>query len=166
MSLTMTMTAQFRGSNTAASDLTSLNEDVAIAFSQAITNGTGSNQANQFWSDQRTLLASASETLDLSGSLVSSFGSTIVGTKLKGIIISAAAANTNNVIVGNNAANDLVWCFGAVTHTLVIPPGGCFAFYNPGNGFTITAGTGDLIKVANSAAGTSVTYNVAMVLVA
>jgi hypothetical protein len=42
-----------------------------------LANGTGANQANQLFHDQRSLAAGASENLDLAGSLIDAFGRVI-----------------------------------------------------------------------------------------
>lgn len=128
------------------------------------TDGTGANQAKTVFTDIRTLAASASENLDLAGGLVDAFGNTITFTKVKAILVQADPANTNNVVIGNAASNGFVGPFGAGTHTLAIPPGGAAALIAPDvNGWTVTAGTGDLLKVLNSAGGTGVNYTITII---
>jgi hypothetical protein len=121
--------------------------------------GTGANQITQAFMDNRTLAASANEDLDLSGSLINALGQTLLFTKIRGLIVRAAAANTNNVIVGGATSNALATFFGAATHTLTVRPGGLIALIAPDTtGYAVTAGTGDLLRIANSGAGTSVSY--------
>lgn len=128
------------------------------------TNGNAANQASQVFTDTRTLAASASEDLDLNGTLLNAFGQTVNFTKVRALIIQAAAGNTNNVIVGGAAANQFASMFGAATHTLIIRPGGAVALIAPDTtGYTVTAATGDLLKIANSAAGSTVDYTITVI---
>jgi hypothetical protein len=125
--------------------------------------GTGANQADKIFADQRTLTASSTEDLDIAaGGLVDAFGVTFTVARVRALLVEAAAANTNNVIVGGDANS--VPFFGAATHTVSVRPGGLLALFAPdATGYAVTTGTGDIIQVANSGAGTSVTYNIVIV---
>lgn len=126
--------------------------------------GHWATQADRLFTDNRTLSASASEDLDLAGVLTDAFGATLTFARIKGLVIKAATANTNNVIVGNAASNGFItWCGGA-TNTVTVRPGGVFALWAPdATAYAVTAGTGDLLHIANSGAGTSVTYDVILI---
>lgn len=137
---------------------------LSYSKSLSLASGTGANQANQIFHDQRTLDASASEDLDLSGSLTNAFGASVVFTKLKAIIIFAAAANTNNVLVGGASATQVASIFSAVNDVLVIRPGGLFVLTAPDlTGMAVAGGTADLLKIANSSSGTAVTYDIVLI---
>ncbi|MCL4822566.1 MAG: hypothetical protein KJ067_25870, partial [Vicinamibacteria bacterium] len=110
--------------------------------------------------DRRTLAASANEDLDLAGSLVDAFGAVVSFAKVRALRIKAAPENTNNVVVKPGAANGFLGPFGAAAHTLTLPPGGEVLLVAPVAGWTVTPATGDLLNVANSGAGTSVTYEI------
>lgn len=125
----------------------------------SLGDGTAANQANRLFSDRRTLAASATENLDLAGVLTDAFGASLTFVKVKAILITASAANTNNVNVSREATNG-VPVFLAAGDGVPVLPGGVFLWVAPGAGVTVTPGTGDLLTVANSAAGTSVTYDV------
>lgn len=114
-------------------------------------------QANVLFSDRRTLAASATENLDLLGQLTDAFGATVNAAEVVAIYIAADPANTNSIIVGN-VANGFVGPLGA-TGTYTITPGEFYLAISRA-GWPATAGTADLLKVANSAAGTPVTYDV------
>jgi hypothetical protein len=138
-----------------------------LDYKQLLTmsSGTGSNQADKLWiSTGRTLAASTAEDLDLAGTLTDVFGATITMARVKGLIIAASAANTNNVIVGNAASNGFISWVGAAAHTVTVRPGGVLALFAPdATAYTVTSGTGDLLHVANGAAGSAVTYDVAVI---
>lgn len=128
-----------------------------------LSNGTGANSADLMFHDQRTIAASSNEDLDLAGSLAGPFGASQVFVELRAILISAAAANTNNVRVTRPASNG-VPLFLAASDGIDVPPGGVFLWSCPADGkVAVTAGTGDLINIANSSSGTSVTYDVVII---
>ncbi len=128
------------------------------------TDGSGASQSEAVFHDKRTLSASATEDLDLAGSLVDAFGDTITFTAIKALIVKADATNTNDVHVGGAASNALVNWVGDATDIVVVKPGGLLALIaEDATGYTITAGTADILKIANSAAGTDVTYEIILV---
>jgi hypothetical protein len=130
------------------------------AVAKEFANGTSSGQVSKLFSDSRTLAASASESLDLSGALVDALGQATVFTVVKAIMVKAAAGNANNVVVGGAASNAFVGPFADATDKIAVPPGGMLLLVHPGAGWTVTSGTGDLLQIANSGAGTSVDYDV------
>lgn len=158
-SLTVSILSQIKNAGDLATALDRLEKN----YSLALTDGTGANQAKNHWHDQRTLAASASESLDLAGGLTNLLGEVLTFTKIKAIFIFAATANTNNVEVGGAAANAFP-LFKDATDIYPAPPGGIFLVTFPdANGKAVTAGTGDLLKIANSGAGTGVTYDIVIV---
>ncbi|MEU3161973.1 hypothetical protein ACPCAJ_21050 [Streptomyces griseoincarnatus] len=134
----------------------------SLKRSMSLGNGTGAGNADRVFSDRRTLAASASEDLDLAGVLLDAFGAAITFARVKGLVIAAAAGNSNNVVVGAASSNAWATLLGA-THTLTLRPG-AFVAVGTGaadaTGYAVTASTGDLLKVANSGAGSSVTYDI------
>lgn len=132
-----------------------------------LINGTGAvaGQADRLFYDQRTLAPSATEDFDLTGVQVDAFGVAITLARIKAIFISAVAANTNNVIVGAASANQWVTLLNA-TGTVTLRPGATFAAFAgaaDAAGYLVTGATGDLLKVANSGAGTSVDYEIVII---
>jgi hypothetical protein len=149
-----------------ALDLTTAQASLNIQRGQAFDAGTGAGQVDRVFSDTRTLTASSSEDLDLAGALTDALGGTTVFARIKAILVAAAAGNTNNVIVGGVANAWATLLSPAATGLITLRPGAGFAAWCGGadaTGFAITAGTGDLLHVANSAAGTSVTYDVVVI---
>ena len=143
--------------------LSTVTDPVTKDYTQLLSSGTGSNQASNQFHDQRTLTASSSENLDLAGALTNGFGQTLTFTAIKAIIIHASSANTNNVVVGGAGSNGFTTWSTATDSTVSLPPNGTLILVNPGSGWSVTAGTGDLLKVANSGAGTSVVYDVILI---
>jgi hypothetical protein len=93
--------------------------------------------------------------------LTNAFGAVLTFTKIKALIIRAAAGNTNDIVVGNAASNGFISPFGALAHTVKVKPGGLFVLVAPDvNGYAVVAATGDLLHVANGGAGTPVSYDI------
>lgn len=128
-----------------------------------IPNGTGIGQADRVYHKTITLAASANQDIDLNGALLDALGGPAVFAKVKAIAVRARDTNTNNVVVGGASANGFVGPFGAVAHTVAVPPGGMFVISAPGAGWNVTAATADLLRVANSGAGTSVTLDIVVI---
>lgn len=130
-----------------------------------LLDGTAINQATQFFSDRRTLTASSNETLDLNGTALKNvFGDNFSVTRVVAVIVIAAAANVNDVLVGPNSSNGFVTPFNAAADRIKVKPNGFMALVAPdATAYAVTAGTGDLLYVANSAGGSSVTYDVIII---
>lgn len=144
-------------------DLASLTQVLNYSQTYTLANGTSADQANMMWADTRTLTASSSENLDVYGGLTNAFGDTISFTRLKGIIIFAAATNTNNVLLGGDSAS-VASIFSNINDIAIIRPGGFLALCSPdATGYAVTATTADILKVANSAGTTSVTYDIILI---
>jgi hypothetical protein len=156
-----------RSDLTRVDDLNTPASILAFAATVLLLNGSGLNQADRVWHDQRNLAASATENLDLSGSLVDSLGGPFVLTKLKLIVVQGLVSNANNVNVGG-VTNGVAGVFGdAATDFAVARPGGLFIWAAPdATAAPVVAGTGDLLKVANSAGGTGVDYKIILAGVA
>jgi hypothetical protein len=133
------------------------------AYGSALTNGTGAGNADLVYWGQRTLVASAAEDLDLAGVLLDPLGNTLTFVRIKALVIAAASGNTNNVVVGNAAANGVAGLFGALTHTAIVRPGAAICWVcgsADATGYVVTATTADLLHIANSAGSSPVTYDV------
>jgi len=121
--------------------------------------GTVANQANQMFADSRTLAGSASESLDLSGSLTNAFGETIALTRIVALYIENTST-TDSIEVGGAASNAVASIFGATADTIKIRPGGFLLLGGADvTGYAVVAATADLLKVANLGAG-STTYKI------
>lgn len=163
MALSTDLTLRLAANLTNPLDLSTPVDALVKAITLSLTSGTGASQANMMWHDQRTLAASATEDLDLAGSLTNGFGATQTFARVKLILVSAAAANTNNVQVTRPASNG-VPLFLAAGDGLAVRPGGVFLLAaTDSTSVAVTAGTGDLITFTNSAGSTSVTYDVVII---
>ncbi len=150
------ITADLVGDN----DLGSRDYHLAYSKVMQLAHGTAANQANQIWTDKRNLGVSATEDLDLYGVLVSPLGTTLNFTKIKCIFVYAYSTNTNNVIIGGNAAGLVNWV-GNKNDVINLRPGSFMCLTAPDNtGYGVTTSTGDILTITNSSSGTAVDYDI------
>ena len=148
--------------NRLATDFGERAGDVPFSVTKALTDGVAANQIQKVFFDTRTLAASANEDLDLNGSaLQDTLGANLALTSVKLIAIKAADANTNNVVYKPAASNGFLGPLGAAANTITLKPGQVWVITDfSAAGWTVTPATADLINLANSGAGTSVTYDI------
>ncbi len=162
------MSLQLLAKFSSALDLKTAVADLNFARGSALDSGTGVGQADRIWDDTRTLGASATEDLDLSGAaLLDPTGAAVVFARVKFLAVFAAAANVNEVLVGANVVNGwatLISPNGAAGGVIHVRPGTGFAAWaTDATGYVVTAGTGDLLHIANGGAGTGVTYDIVVI---
>lgn len=164
MPLKSTLAVAASATLTGSTDLASVSSPLNFSRSLNLASGTGAGKADRLFSDRRTLAASATEDLDLSGALLDALGGAAAFVRIKGLIISASKDNTNNVVIGAAAANAWASLLNT-TGTITLRPGAVAAFMAGATdtGWSVTAGTGDILKVANSAGSTGVTYDIVVV---
>lgn len=162
MALSATIKAGIQASQTNVLDLGTATFPLSVLESLSLTDGTGADQADRIFSDERTLAASASEDLDLSGSLTNAFG-TVTFARIKAVLVIADSGNTNNVNVSRPASNG-VPLFLAASDGIGVRPGGVLLWAcTDATGVAVTAGTGDLLTIANSSSGSAVTYRIIII---
>ena len=161
-SLSGTLSISVSITHTGDSDTSTLTDSIVGAIeSWTITNGTGANQANVIWHDQRTLAASTGEDLDLSGVLTDSFGVSVALVRVKAIIVSAAAANGGLIQVGGASATQFINWVADASDIIQIRAGGFMMLVAPdATAYAVTAGTGDLLKIANTDGAATGTYDI------
>lgn len=164
MSLTTRVGVTLDATQYAARDLGTARFPVKYAKALQLATGTGANQADQLWSDTRTIAASGTDPLDLAGSLVDALGTTLTFARVKGLIVYAAAGNVNDVVIGGAASNTFVGPFVDATDKVKVRPGGLLVLMAPAaTAYPVTASTGDQLLIANSGGTTSVTYDVVII---
>lgn len=137
--------------------------NASIDRSLAFTPGTDAvTKADILYKADRTLVASATEDLDLAGVLATALGVTIAAAEICAIIIEAAAGNTNDVVFGPTAAVGALGPFSDITDRLKVAPGD-FHVLTCKRGWTITAATADKMTFTNGAGGTPVTYTLTLI---
>lgn len=148
-----------RGVLTSDLDLVDVSAPLVQQTILQFSNGVGANQANVIWSDRRTLTASTTEDLDFAaGGLVDALGVAVAPAKIRAVFISSSSLNVQNITLFGDAAS--IPFLGTAATTVTLKPGGIYLQVAPDvGGIAVTAGTGDIIQVANGA-GVSVTYDI------
>jgi hypothetical protein len=164
MPLNLTIETRLNGSYTGTADLGT----PTFAFDQTqrkvLDSGVGANQADVLWSDERTVTTGATDSIDLAGALSGLLGGTVTFVRVKGIRIrnsnNAGTANTTNLTVQRPAANGAPLFVAASDAIAALPPDGEILISWPSAaGVVVTAGTGDLLEIVNSA-GASAVYRI------
>lgn len=162
MAVTATLRAKFTARQVGTNDLGGPEYNPTIEKILTFASGTGANQADIVWADTRSVAASSSEDLDLAGVLADAFGATVAAAELVAILVTADAANVNNVVVGD--ATSPIPLFGGTNPTFAVKPGGFFfvAAPNAAGLLTVGAGSTDDLKITNSSSGSAVVYTIAI----
>ena len=131
-----------------------------VDFTKAFSSGTGADKINNQFFDLRSLADGANEELDLSGGLTDALGNTITFTKVRMFAIRSTSTNTTNLTIGGAAANAFDDWVSAAADSIELKPGGVLLLMAPNvDGYTVTGGSADLLKVVN-AAGAIATYDI------
>lgn len=164
MDLAARLNLSLTGEQTNPLDLGTGSFQFAASLIKNLTSGTGADQADVLFTDERSLATGANEDLDVAAALAGAFGVAAVFAKLKGILILCSTANTTRLTISRPASNG-VPMFAAASDALAgLAAGGVFLLWDPSAaGFAaVTAGTGDLINIAN-ASGATATYKVVLI---
>jgi hypothetical protein len=148
-----------------ALDVGTASANLQRSYGASLTDGAAAGMANVAWWSSRTLTASSTETLDFAGTLLDRFGAVITFARLKVLVVYALPTNTNNVIIGGGTTT-FTGLFGATTHTTILRPGTVWSVVTgvaDAIGYAVTAGSTDLLQVANSSSGSSVVYEIAAI---
>jgi hypothetical protein len=138
--------------------------DMPAAYNKffSILNGTGAGKANAIFMQTFTIAPSGSpNSHDLNGVLTDVYGDVINFTKVKALLVAAAAANADNVLVGGAASDAASAFFGDPSDILVVHPGGLILLIAT-DGYIIIPSTADILKIADAAAA-GVTYDLLVI---
>lgn len=163
MALSTKLVAQVVATLTDSLDLGTASAPLDYTKRITLTDGTGANQADKLWHDQRVIAASATDTLDLAGTLVDALGDTVTLARVKAVLVVADAANGDDVNVQQPATNG-VPLFLAAGDGIGVKPGGAFLWVAPdADGVVVTDGTGDLLDLVNVNAAGQATVDIVIV---
>lgn len=120
--------------------------------------GTGALLANTWYRAKRTLAGSTGESIDLAGGITNPFGETITFTRIVAVIVAIVEPNGTKAVRVGPAAVSNAWVgpFGSGNDYVTVKYWQAFVD-NSAAGFTVTAGTGDLLRISNPGA-TSLDY--------
>jgi hypothetical protein len=114
------------------------------------TDGVGALQGDRLFSGKRTL-SGTTDNLDLAGVLADAYGGTLTLARVK--VLYVYNSGLNDIVVGAGT-NPWVGLLNS-TGTFTLPPGGLAVFVNPtAAGWTVTAATGDILKITGTSGQT------------
>ena len=137
--------------------------DQTIELFKILQNGTTSDLVDRVWYSSASLALSANTTIDLAGSLENIYGTAITFGKVKAIVLKNLSTTAGvDLSLGPNSSNGFggsngVW--GDVSDRSTIQAQGLFFWYDP-NGVAVTAGTADILYLANLSGSTSCAYQI------
>lgn len=153
-SLAATVAAGVSSTVTKAEELSTLRDVLSMTENVSFALGTGANQANQLFQDQRSLADAANETLNFlaAGALEDKLGETIDLDELRALVIHNNSTDAS-LIIGGAAANAL-GIFSDSSDKLVLPPLGVFIWLAPdASGLDVT--TNSQLKLEHNGDGSS-----------
>lgn len=144
-------------------DLVTVADKSSYTESQALSNGTGDDQANDMWHDRRTVTAaSPNDDLDLAGVLANVFGETLTFTTIRQLlVVNKGVPNADHdawtpttgedLVIGDAPSNPIAALFdGDTDGKILLPSGGMFLATAPIDGWAVTPGSADTLRVAHS----------------
>ena len=148
----MTLPVSFDGDTT--------NFEKKINYAIEFTNGTTDGKIDKIWYDTSRVLAATSEEIDLAGSLTGPDGATVTFAKVRGILVINTSTTSGQTLKIGGAAANAFPLFDNATDIYSLDPDSCFFVTSKIDGKTVTAGTGDLLKIDAGAA--TITYHIAV----
>jgi hypothetical protein len=129
--------------------------DNSLEGAWLILSGTTAGLADKIWSDTRTIADNGTAAFDLNAiagtPLTDAYGATVTIAKLRAVAIVASSSNTTTVQLARPAANGVPLFTAASGSLAPLSAGGFIVWSDPMAGVTVTAATGDLVNVINSA---------------
>ena len=124
--------------------------------------GTGANKADKMFSDSRTIAGSGNDDIDLAGSLSDEFETSLTFVIIKTILIHNTSSS-QEIQIDASVTNGWRAHWSATTQ-IKIPAGAWLLVHSAGSAGlgTVTAGTGDLLRITNNA-GTEAAYNIVII---
>ncbi len=148
-------------------DLSTVNDNATLEYSESIVDGTDADKADLLWHDERTVLAAANDDLDLTSLTNTIFGSTVTinFVKVRAILLVNTSTTSGDVlnVGGSGAGSAFATPFaGDADAKVQVGADSALLLANKKDGWAVTAGTGDILRVNNPGAN-DVTYRIAII---
>jgi hypothetical protein len=167
MPLKSKIKVSLQAEQTANNDYGTVAFNPVLAETIDLLSGTLAGQADLIFADERTVATGANDDLDLAGVLANALGGVLANVEIVAILLinksKAGPANTTNLTIGGGTNPFIGFLGGTVPVIGPIRPGGVVLLACPadvGIG-AVVAGTGDILRITNSA-GASNTYQIAI----
>ena len=119
----------------------------AYLLTQTSAAGAAATAADIMFADRRTLTAT-SEDLDLAGILTDAYKDVLTYAVVCGFLVRNRSTTTTEILaVGGAAANQFINWVGNSSDIVNVGPNGFMFLWSPVDGYAVTAGTGDLLKI-------------------
>jgi len=134
-------------------DLSTLVDSSQLEVKTALAAGDGPGEVDQLWHDTRTIVGESNDDLDLTALVQTIHGQAVsLGfSTIKAILIhntSTVAGET--LCVDSSVTNGLLTPFAnSASSKLEIPPGSPLLLVNKLEGWAVTPGTGDVLRITN-----------------
>ena len=150
-----------------ALDLSTVSDHAKLEYDETVTDGTGADEADLLWHDERQVVAAANDDLDLTALTQTVFGSTVTVSfaKVKALLIVNTSTTAGDAlhVGGAGAGAAFATPFSGDADALVeVGADGCLLLSNKKDGWTVTPTTGDVLRIHNPGAA-SVTYRIALI---
>ena len=164
--LTAAVQTRITWNNVDALDLSSITDQSALDVLKQIASGTAVDQCDVVWHDERSINAGANDDLVLSALTQTMYGSTVTKAfaKIKYVLIYVKSTTSGDkLIIKSSVTNSILTPFNGInTAQLVIgADSAAMPIVNKKDGFAVTVGTGDVLRINNPGAG-AVTYQIAI----
>lgn len=162
--LTTNLSARITWNFKESLDLSNVIDSSYLDYSLDMATGTGASLADKVWHDSRSLTTGTADNLDVNALTNSIYGNTVTSifVKIRAILIVNLATTSGYDLTIGNGTNPWIGPFGAAAHTVTCHANGIWYMTNPVAGWTITNGTGDILKINNGSAGT-IAYKIALI---
>lgn len=146
--LTTNLTFQVLATYLNALDLSDPKDTLNVNWTDALANGTGTDQSDLLFHDRRTL-AATSEDFDLAGGWTNPItGAAGTFVKVKGLFIKNRNTTSGHVLaIGGAAGTQFVNWVANSSDIVNIGPNGLFMLWSPTDGYAVGAGASDLLKI-------------------
>jgi len=145
--------------------LTTISDNSKVEYDRTLEDGTSTDQADKIWHDERTLVATSSEDLDLSALTSTLFGDTLTVSLLKiktVFIVNLSNVTGDELLVKPSPVNPWTAPFGSTSDLARVPADSCLLLTNRKNGWTVVPGGSDSLRIDNPTAS-SITYRIVIV---
>jgi hypothetical protein len=146
MSLTAKLSIVLTHVLSQALDLSTPVDSFRLDLSRELADGTDDDQVDRAFADRREAVA-APDDIDLRGALVNALGATVQFATVKALVIRNRATVAGRNLTVGGATNAFASFLGGAAHKIVIPPGGVCILTAPLDGYAVTAGTGDILRL-------------------
>jgi len=149
-----------------ALDLSNVGDNSNLEYKKSMTDGTSADQADKIWHDRRTLATGTNDDLDMTALANTIFGTSVPinFAKVSAIMIKNLSTTAGDELkLDSSVANAFTGPFnGSTSSKIEIGADSVLFLSSKKDSWTVTAGTGDILRITNSNAG-SVSYDIVIV---